>query len=273
VPLPEDENIEEIKTAGVIADEINEAAAATTAAESKFQQFKEKYISEKEVKIVGLEIKNEEKQTEKKKITARISDDGGQLYFDVIPEEKESTSPKKKKSGKIKQHNEMDLFPARSSTLPGLRGVTPRRVWHTSERILKEPVVTSTTENPSAFFYYPVMPGLMTSVHLGVNITNDKVMPSQKHSPFYEETYVKSKIELGDTYSKSRGQERNVILIRDQPVFVKRTNKNLGKQVREYECDVPGPRIQYDSRGFGGVLGMQKRIVPPAALVKRLSMF
>ncbi len=30
--------------------------------------FQEKYISEKEVKIVGLEINHEEKQTEKKKV-------------------------------------------------------------------------------------------------------------------------------------------------------------------------------------------------------------
>ena len=43
--IPEDENIEEIKTAGVIADEINEAAAAATATHSKFQQFKVKYTN------------------------------------------------------------------------------------------------------------------------------------------------------------------------------------------------------------------------------------
>ena len=43
--IPEDENIEEIKTAGVIADEINEAAAAATATHSKFQQFKVIYAN------------------------------------------------------------------------------------------------------------------------------------------------------------------------------------------------------------------------------------
>ena len=41
-PSREDENIEEIKTAGVIADEINEAAAADIVTDSKFQQFKVK---------------------------------------------------------------------------------------------------------------------------------------------------------------------------------------------------------------------------------------